>query len=95
VAFTCRACEPVASVCGGSQLWLQLLSRSATAWVIDDEVGQKLEQDLLVAEPLLSYLRYNARMTPSALEDVGHFPHAFDLTAAVSSEDDPAGASSS
>jgi hypothetical protein len=74
---------------------LQLLSRSAAAaWVIDDEV-RKLEQDLLVAEPLLSYLRYNARMTPSALEDVGHFPHAFDLTAAVSSEDGPTGASSS
>jgi hypothetical protein len=53
-----------------NQLFLQLLSRSPTAWVIDDEVGN-LERDLIVPEPALSYLRYDALMTPSALAEIG------------------------
>jgi patatin-like phospholipase/acyl hydrolase len=53
-----------------NQLFLQLLSRSPTPWVIDDEVGN-LERDLIVAEPALSYLRYDALMTPAALAEIG------------------------
>ena len=58
-----------------NQLLLQLLSRSPTPWVIDDEVGN-LERDLLVPEPALSYLRYDAPMTPSALTEIGFSEHA-------------------
>jgi len=53
-----------------NQLLLQLLSNSATPWVIDDEVGN-LREDLIVPEPSLSYLRYDVPMTPSALVEVG------------------------
>lgn len=56
-----------------NQLLLQLLSRSPTPWVIDDEVGN-LEHDLIVPEPALTYLRYDARVTPSGLTEIG-LPH--------------------
>lgn len=53
-----------------NQLLLQLLSRSPTARVINDEVGD-LGRDLIVPEPALSYLRYDAPMTASAVAEVG------------------------
>jgi len=53
-----------------NQMLLQLLSRSPTPWVIDDEVGA-LEHDLIAPEPALSYLRYDARVTPAGLAEIG------------------------
>lgn len=53
-----------------NQLLLQTLSRSPTMRVIDDEVGD-LSRDLLVPEPALSYLRYDAFMTPASMVDIG------------------------
>lgn len=52
------------------QLLLQYMSRSETPWHYDDEVGD-LSDDLLTAEPLLRYLRYNVWLEESALEDLG------------------------
>lgn len=59
-----------------NQLLLQTLSRSPTSQVIDDEVGD-LARDLLAPEPALSYLRYDAVMSPSAMSEVG-LPHLAD-----------------
>jgi hypothetical protein len=53
-----------------NQLLLQFLSRSATPWEIDREVGD-LSGDLLTPEPALTYLRYNVRLEPGALTDLG------------------------
>ena len=53
-----------------NQLLLQALSRSPTSRVIDDEVGV-LAGDLLVPEPVLSYLRYDAVMNASTAAEIG------------------------
>ena len=53
-----------------NQLLLQALSRSPTSRVIDDEVGD-LARDLLVPEPALSYLRYDAVLNASTAADIG------------------------
>lgn len=53
-----------------NQMLLQLLSRSPTPRVIDDEVGD-LANDLITPEPALSYLRYDARVTPAGLREIG------------------------
>ena len=53
-----------------NQLLLQAISRSPTPRVIDDEVGD-LSGDLLTPEPALSYLRYDAVMTPSVAAEIG------------------------
>ena len=53
-----------------NQLILQYLSRSATRWPIDLEVGD-LSDDLLTPEPALTYLRYDARLEPAFLSALG------------------------
>jgi len=53
-----------------NQLILHYLSRSATPWTIDIEVGT-LSDDLLTPEPALTYLRYNARLEPAFLTALG------------------------
>lgn len=53
-----------------NELLLQALSHSPTRRVIDDEVGD-LHQDLLVPEPALSYLRYDAWMSAASVAEVG------------------------
>jgi uncharacterized protein len=53
-----------------NQLILHYLSRSATPWSIDLEVGD-LADDLLTPEPVLTYLRYNARLEPAFLTALG------------------------
>ncbi len=53
-----------------NQLILQYLSRSATRWPIDLEVGD-LSDDLLTPEPALTYLRYNAGLEPAFLTALG------------------------
>lgn len=53
-----------------NQLILQYLSRTPTRWPIDKEVGD-LSSDLLTPEPALSYLRYNAWLTPESLQQMG------------------------
>jgi hypothetical protein len=53
-----------------NQMLLQLLSRSPTSRVINDEVGN-LENDLITPEPALSYLRYDAFVTPTGLAEIG------------------------
>jgi len=53
-----------------NQLLLQYLSRSATPWEIDREVGD-LSTDLLTSEPALTYLRYNVRIEGPALSALG------------------------
>lgn len=52
-----------------TQLILQYLSRTATPWPIDSEVGD-LRDDLVTREPALSYLRYDVRLEPDALEEL-------------------------
>ena len=51
-----------------NQLILQCLSRSKTPWEIDRE---SLAGTLLTPEPLLTYLRYNARLEEDALQELG------------------------
>ncbi len=53
-----------------NQLILHYLSRSKTPWTIDSEIGD-LSDDLLVPDPILTYLRYDVRMAPSTLETIG------------------------
>ena len=53
-----------------NQLVLQYLSRSATPWPIDLEVGD-LSDDLLTPEPVLTYLRYNVRLETKSLAALG------------------------
>ena len=53
-----------------NQLLLQYLSRTATPWEIDREVGD-LSADLLTPEPALTYLRYNVRIEGPALAALG------------------------
>lgn len=53
-----------------NQLLLQYLSRSATPWEIDREVGN-LANDLLTPEPALTYLRYNVTLEAPALNALG------------------------
>jgi len=53
-----------------TQLLLQSISRSKTPWNIDSEIGD-LSADLLSAEPLVTYLRYNAWLEPESLEQLG------------------------
>jgi hypothetical protein len=53
-----------------NQLILQYLSRTATPWEIDREVGD-LAGDLLTPEPALTYLRYNVRLETTALQALG------------------------
>lgn len=53
-----------------NQMLLQLLSRSPTPWVVDEEVGN-LQDDLISPEPALNYLRYDARVTPTGLNEIG------------------------
>ena len=56
-----------------NQLFLQLISRSPTAIEIDREIGD-LSSDLLTPEPLLSYIRYDARLDAVGLQalDLSH-----------------------
>ncbi|MFW5839330.1 MAG: patatin-like phospholipase family protein [Planctomycetota bacterium] len=53
-----------------NQLLLQYLSRSLTPWPIDLEVGD-LGEDLLGAEPLLTYLRYDVSLEGDVLASLG------------------------
>ena len=53
-----------------NQLLLQDLSRTKTAWHIDSEVGD-LDDDQITAEPVLTYLRYNVRLVPEGLAELG------------------------
>jgi patatin-like phospholipase/acyl hydrolase len=53
-----------------NQLLLQYLSRTATPWEIDREVGD-LSTDLLTSVPALTYLRYNVRIEGPALSALG------------------------
>jgi predicted acylesterase/phospholipase RssA len=53
-----------------NQLLLQLLSRTPTPWHIDAEVGD-LSDDLLVREPALWYVRYDAPLEEDGLEELG------------------------
>ena len=53
-----------------NQLLLQAFSRTVTPFEIDREVGD-LSGDLLTREPLLTYLRYNARLETAALQALG------------------------
>ncbi len=53
-----------------NQLILQYLSRSATPWEVDRDAGN-LTLDLLTAEPALTYLRYDVRLTPEELKGLG------------------------
>lgn len=53
-----------------TELLLQYLSRSPTARHIDEEVGA-LDEDMLTAEPALSYLRYNVSLDRATLEQLG------------------------
>jgi patatin-like phospholipase/acyl hydrolase len=53
-----------------NQLILQYLSRSATRWEIDREVGD-LANDLLTPNPVLTYLRYNVAIDQPTLASLG------------------------
>ncbi|HYK21454.1 MAG TPA: patatin-like phospholipase family protein [Pyrinomonadaceae bacterium] len=53
-----------------NQLILQYLSRTATPWKIDGEVGD-LSLDLLTPQPALTYLRYNALLETNHLNQLG------------------------
>jgi len=53
-----------------NQLLLQAFSRTVTPFEIDREIGD-LSGDLLSPEPLLTYLRYNARLESAALQELG------------------------
>lgn len=53
-----------------AQLLLQYLSHSATPWMMDREVGD-LSTDLLVPQPALTYLRYDAVLEREGLEQLG------------------------
>ena len=53
-----------------NQVMLQYLSRTATAWPIDSEIGA-LEGDVLGGEPALTYLRYNAWLEEDSLRSLG------------------------
>lgn len=53
-----------------NQLLLQYLSRSPTACLIDREIGD-LRNDLLGGRPLLTYLRYNARLDRDGFTSLG------------------------
>jgi predicted acylesterase/phospholipase RssA len=53
-----------------NQLILQYLSRTATPWPIDREVGD-LSDDLLTPEPVLTYLRYNVQLETASLTALG------------------------
>jgi len=53
-----------------NQLLLQYLSRTPTPWHIDAEVGD-LRDDLLVREPALHYLRYDAILSNESLQAIG------------------------
>jgi uncharacterized protein len=53
-----------------NQLILHYLSRSATPWTIDLEVGD-LSDDLLTPEPALTYLRYNVLLETASLTALG------------------------
>jgi patatin-like phospholipase/acyl hydrolase len=53
-----------------NQLLLQSVSRTPTPWHIDGEIGD-LTEDLLIPQPLLTYLRYDARLEADALQSMG------------------------
>jgi hypothetical protein len=53
-----------------NQVILQYLSRTATPWLIDSEIGA-LEGDVLGGEPALTYLRYNAWLEEDSLQSLG------------------------
>ena len=53
-----------------NQVILQYLSRTATPWHIDSEIGD-LSTDLLTPEPALTYLRYNVRIEGPELAALG------------------------
>lgn len=53
-----------------NQLILQYLSRTSTPWTIDSEVGD-LSDDLLGSKAAMTYLRYNVRLEPDALDQLG------------------------
>jgi len=53
-----------------NQVILQYLSRSATPWEIDREIGN-MANDCLTPEPLLTYLRYNVKLDENDLNSLG------------------------
>ena len=53
-----------------NQVILQYLSKTATPWMIDSEIGA-LEGDVLAGEPALTYLRYNAWLEEDSLRSLG------------------------
>ncbi len=53
-----------------TELLLQALSKTPTPWAIDREVGD-LDGELWFGRPALSYVRYNARLEPDALVELG------------------------
>ncbi len=53
-----------------NQLILQYLSRSQTPWQINREIGD-LSEDLLTPEPALTYLRYDVRLEPNNIKEMG------------------------
>ncbi len=78
--------------CWQNQLLLQYLSRTATPWHIDSEVGD-LSEDLLIEKPLLRYLRYDVLLEEKALKCLGfpelvqNLPSLRRMTAARNEED--------
>ena len=53
-----------------NQLLLQAFSNSPTRWMIDTEVGDGYE-DLIGGQPLLHYLRFDAKLDQNGLEELG------------------------
>lgn len=52
-----------------NQLILQYLSKTPTPWEIDREIGE-MTDDCLTPEPLLTYLRYNAKLDENPLNEL-------------------------
>jgi patatin-like phospholipase/acyl hydrolase len=60
-----------------NQIMLQFLSKCPTRIVIDSEI-EDMKDDLLTANPLQTYLRYNVRLEENFLNDIG-FTEEHDL----------------
>lgn len=56
-----------------NQQLLQALSKTPTPWYVDSEVGN-LANDMIVPEPLLHYLHYDARIDKDGLREIGIDP---------------------
>lgn len=61
-----------------NQIIMQFLSNTQTPWHIDSEIGD-LYDDLLLPEPLLSYLRYNVRLEETYMNKLGLPDYSKDL----------------